>query len=414
MGGCTEDVAKFVLNVGSSSIKYAAYSCVSSAPGQPALSVILQGLAEGIGTPEFSRIRHTCTEGGSQKLEIPLPDHHAAFRAVLDLLPSNLRDSIACVGHRIVHGGEAFSSAVVVNEDVLKSIEEAVALAPLHNPWGLLGIQTAMELFGPHCPQVAVFDTAFHQTIEPSAFLYAVPYELYTKHHIRKYGFHGTSYRYVSDRTASVLGKPLAKLNCIICHIGNGASMCAVRNGKSVDTTMGLSPLEGLIMGSRSGDLDPTVPMHLVSQLGYSQEEVSSMLNKRSGLLGICGTNDDREIEQRVLDKEPMAVLAKNMQIHRMRKYLGAYMVALEGDVDALVFTGGMGEKSHLLRTLVCENLDRMGLRVDEDRNKANFGRFSEETPIHDQGAGGIQIWVIPTDEELCIAEQMCTIIRKS
>jgi len=282
-------------------------------------------------------------------------------------------------------------------------MEKATTLAPLHNPWCLLGVDVATELLG--CPQVGVFDTAFHQTMEPHVYLYALPYELYEKHGIRRYGFHGTSYRYVLGQTAKILGKPVDQVNMIACHIGNGASMCAIKRGKCIDNTMGLTPLEGLVMGTRCGDIDPAIIPHLCSSLGYTVEEVGDMLNKKSGLLGLCGTSDDREIEQRALDKKPVGLLAKKIQVYRMRKYLGAYMVALNGEVDALVFTGAMAEKSHFLRTLVCQDLQKLGLIVDESRNQADGGKFSTETPVHSQNSP-IQIWVVPTNEELCIAQQ--------
>jgi len=259
---------------------------------------------------------------------------------------------------------------------------------------------------------MGVFDTAFHQTMEPRVFQYALPYELYEKHKIRKYGFHGTSYLYVTSETARVLGKPVDELNIIACHVGNGASMCAVKAGKCLDTTMGLTPLEGLVMGTRCGDIDPSVVLFLIEHLGYSSSEVNDMLNKKSGLLGICGTMDDRDVEGRYFAKDFMGTLAKEVQIHRMRKYLGAYMVALGGEVDALVFTGGLGEKGWLLRSLVCENLAKLGLEIDEKRNQDKEGRFSENTRVHAENSN-IQIWVIPTQEELSIAQQTFAIVHQ-
>jgi len=234
---------------------------------------------------------------------------------------------------------------------------------------------------------------------------YALPMELYEKHGIRRYGFHGTSYKYVSEETARILQKPPDEVNVIACHIGNGASMCAIKGGKSVDTTMGLTPLEGLVMGTRCGDIDPAVPLHLMTSLGYTAEGVNNVLNKKSGFLGLCGTMDDREVEDGTLAGDPVMTLTKQVQINRMRRYLGAYMVALLGQVDALVFTAGLGEKSHLLRTLVCQDLAAFGLEVDEEKNQAKGGRFSENTPIHKEGSK-IQIWVVPTAEELSIAQQ--------
>jgi len=311
---------------------------------------------------------------------------------------------VASVGHRIVHGGE-FTKAEVIDEAVVAGIEKAAALAPLHNPFGLLGIRESAKIFGERTPQVAVFDTAFHQTMEPHVYLYALPKELYEKHAIRRYGFHGTSYMYVLGQLAQQLGKPVEQLNVIACHIGNGASMCAIKGGRCVDTSMGLTPLEGLVMGTRCGDIDPAIIPHLVQNLGYSIDEVATMLNKQSGLLGLCGTSDDRDIEDRAIAGEPEGLLGKRLQVHRMRRYLGAYLVALEGRVDALAFAGGMAEKSPLLRTMLCENLGGLGFSVDETLNHGGGGKFSENTPIHAEGSA-TQIWVIPTDEELCIAQQ--------
>jgi len=402
-----KSVVQLVLNAGSSSIKYALFRATPAA-GSVSWSCLVQGLAEGIGTKDQFRIKHE-NEAGKKTHNLELPNHRVALKRVMDLVPPELKSEIGSVGHRLVHGAEDFTGAVVVNEEVIKSMTKATVLAPLHNPWCLLGVDVAKDLLG--CPQVGVFDTSFHQTMEPHVYLYALPYELYEKHGIRRYGFHGTSYRYVLGQTAKMLGKSVDQVNMIACHIGNGASMCAIKGGKCVDTTMGLTPLEGLVMGTRCGDIDPAIIPHLCKTLGYTVEEVGDMLNKKSGLLGLCGTSDDREIEQRAMDKEPIGLLAKKIQVHRIRKYLGAYMVALNGEVDAVVFTGGMAEKSHFLRTLVCEDLQKLGLIVDESRNQADGGKFSTETPVHSQGSP-IQIWVIPTNEELCIAQQSYELVH--
>lgn len=372
---------------------------------------MVEGVAEGIGTATQCRIKHT-TDEGTQKIKAELPNHRSALTSVVDLLPKEFKANIGSIGHRVVHGGEHFKEASLIDETVAAAIKDASSLAPLHNPWNMLGIEVAEELFGKDVPQVAVFDTAFHQSMEPKAFQYALPYELYEKHKIRKYGFHGTSYLYVTGETARILGKPVEELNIIACHVGNGASMCAVRGGKCIDTTMGLTPLEGLVMGTRCGDIDPAVPLFLIQSLGYSASDVNDVLNKQSGLLGICGTMDDRDVEDRYFAKERMGTLAKEMQIHRMRKYLGAYLVALGGEVDALVFTGGLGEKGWLLRSLVCENLSKLGLEVDEKLNQEKEGRFSENTQIS-SGNSKTQIWVVPTQEELSIAQQTHAIVNK-
>lgn len=394
-----------VLNVGSSSIKYALYRSIPVAGGGAAFTRLSEGLAEGIGANMHNRIKHVCSEKGKSTHAMKLPDHRVALSAIVDLLPKEHMERVASVGHRVVHGGEKFTEACIINNDVLKDIEEASALAPLHNPFSLLGIRESAAVFGEKTPQVAVFDTAFHQTMEPHVYLYALPQELYEKHGIRRYGFHGTSYMYVLGQIAEKLGKPVDQVNIIACHIGNGASMCAIKGGKCVDTTMGLTPLEGLVMGTRSGDIDPAIIPHLVQRLGYSMDEVADMLNKKSGLLGLCGTSDDREIEERAIAKEPTGLLGKRLQVHRMRKYLGSYLVALDGDVDAVVFAGGMAEKSPLLRSMLCENLARLGFSVDEAKNYSGGGKFSANTAIHEEGSGS-EIWVIPTNEELCIVQQ--------
>jgi acetate kinase len=400
---------QLVLNSGSSSLKYAVYKTTIAA-GVPQWRCMVEGVAEGIGTTSQCRIKHS-TDEGTKKITTELANHKSALTTVVDLLPKEYSENVGSIGHRVVHGGEHFKEAIRVDESVIAAIKDAAALAPLHNPWNLLGIEVAADLFGEDTPQVAVFDTAFHQTMEPHVFQYALPYELYEKHKIRKYGFHGTSYSYVTTETAKVLGKSVDELNIIACHLGNGASMCAVKGGRCLDTTMGLTPLEGLVMGTRCGDIDPAVVIFLMEKLGYSTSEVNDILNKKSGLLGICGTMDDRDVEERYFAKEPMGTLAKEVQIHRMRKYLGAYMVALSGEVDALVFTGGLGEKGWLLRSLVCENLGKLGLEIDEKLNQAKEGRFSENTQLHAENSR-IQIWVIPTQEELTIAQQTFAIVH--
>lgn len=401
---------QLVLNAGSSSVKYALYR-VTVAGGLPSWNCLAHGLAEGIGSTSQCRIKHE-VEGVKHVQKMALPDHKTALMASVNFLPEEWRADIGSVGHRVVHGGEHFKTAALVNDAVIKGIQEAAVLAPLHNPWNLLGIRVSQDLFGKDCPQAVVFDTSFHQTMMPSAYMYALPYELYEKHRIRRYGFHGTSYQYVSQVTAAVLGKPLNSLNIIACHVGNGASMCAIKGGRCIDTTMGMTPLEGLVMGTRCGDIDPAIPSYLTSSLGYSAAEVNDLLNKKSGLLGLCGTFDDRDVENRYFEKEPKGTLAKEVQVHRMRKYLGAYIVALGGDVDALVFTAGLGEKSHLLRSLVCEGLEKLGFEINEGVNQSQGGRFSENTLVSTSGSK-IPIWVIPTDEELCIAQQTYDLVCK-
>ena len=384
-----------VLNAGSSSLKYAVFQVANSA-----LKRVAQGIAEGIGTSTQASFKHNGTPLARTSKDVDLPNHRRALDLILEAIPKN---DVVAVGHRVVHGGEKFCKATVIDDDVLREVSDASSLAPMHNPWNLLGIEVSREVIG--CPQVAVFDTAFHQTMPPYAYMYALPYSLYEHASIRKYGFHGTSYQYVLGEAAAALGKGINETNLIVCHLGSGASMCAIRDGKSIDTTMGLTPLEGLVMGTRCGDLDPAVPLHLINQLGYTAQEATDLLNKYSGLLGICGLSDNRDVEAGYQEQEPLAVLAKQLQVYRTRKHLGAYLVALEGRVDALVFTGGIGENSHLHRTLVCEGLGKLGLELDEVANKQDGGRFAANTRL-DSGSYSTQIWVIPTDEELSIAQQ--------
>lgn len=276
-----QSTIQMVLNVGSSSIKYALYRTVPHASGA-VFTRLADGLAEGIAANMNNRIKHVCAEKGKTTHNIELPDHGVALKSIVNLLPKEHLEQVSSVGHRVVHGGEKFTKACIINEHVLADIEEASALAPLHNPFSLLGINESTKIFGQQTPQVAVFDTAFHQTMEPHVYLYALPKELYEKHGIRRYGFHGTSYMYVLGQVAEMLGKPVHQVNVIACHIGNGASMCAIKGGKCVDTTMGLTPLEGLVMGTRCGDIDPAIIPHLVQRLGFSIDEVADMLNKKS------------------------------------------------------------------------------------------------------------------------------------
>lgn len=401
---------QMILNAGSSSIKYAFFRPTIVA-GSQTWNCVIQGVAEGIATTTQSRIKHE-VDGKKETHKVALADHRTAISSILDLLPKGTIENIASVGHRVVHGGEDFNKAAKIDDEVMGAIKKASPLAPLHNPWHILGIEVCEEVLGKHTPQVAVFDTAFHQTMPPHAFMYALPYEMYTKHAIRKYGFHGTSYFYVTGETARVLGKPVEELNIIACHLGNGSSMCAVQGGKSIDTTMGLTPLEGLVMGTRCGDIDPAVVFYLMDNLGYTAKDVNDLFNKKSGLIGICGTMDDRDVEERYFSKEHLGTLAKEVQIHRLRKYLGAYMVALGGKVDAIVFTGGLGEKGWLLRSLVCKDLEELGIVIDETRNQAKEGRFDANTRVHADGSK-IQVWVIPTQEELSIAEQSYDVLNE-
>ncbi len=386
-----------VMNCGSSSIKYQLNDAES---GQ----VLAKGIVARIGE-EGSSLKHQSGGTETQK-EMPILSHSKAFEVMAEALldPKNgvLHDisEVAAVGHRVVHGGESFVDSVLITDDVVAKLEECVPLAPLHNPASLIGIREARILL-PDIPQVAVFDTAFHQTMPPRAYLYALPYGYYQDHRIRRYGFHGTSYRYVSRRTARLLGKPLDKLRMVICHFGNGVSMAAVDGGKSIDTSMGLTPLEGLIMGTRSGDIDPGVVFFLHRQLGMSIDRIEEMLNKESGLLGISETsNDMRDIIQKAGEGDEQCRLALEAFAYRARKYVGAYAAAL-GGLDALVFTAGIGENSPLVRQMICENLEFMGITLDESTNKKAAGT---ETIISTPESK-VSVLVIPTDEERIIVE---------
>jgi acetate kinase len=309
----------------------------------------------------------------------------------------------------VVHGGEAFHGAHLINDQVLDALKENISLAPLHNPANILGIEVATQVFGAQCPQVGVFDTAFHATMPPKAFLYAIPYELYEKHGVRRYGFHGTSHQYVGKQAAKILQKPFDKSNFVTFHLGNGSSMSAIRNGKCIDTTMGLTPLEGLVMGTRSGDVDPALHPFLNSHLKMSLADIDKMLNKKSGLFGLCGDSDIRRIQERVLQNDKQADRALDVLAHRARKYLGSYLLELEGSLDALVFTAGIGENSSMVRERICRNLGFLGIEIDPAKNAgATMGKGWVEIQT---SASRSRVMVIPTDEERSIAEQTFDII---
>jgi acetate kinase len=317
---------------------------------------------------------------------------------------------IHAVGHRVVHGGERFKQSALVTDEVLRGIEDCIDLAPLHNPGNIRGIQAAREVFGPGLPQVAVFDTAFHQTLPPHAYLYALPYQWYRRYRVRRYGFHGTSHRYVAYRYRKLRGMAREQTNIITLHLGNGCSAAAIRGGDSLDTSMGMTPLEGLVMGTRSGDIDPAIVDFVGAKEGLSAQETDSVLNKQSGLLGISGlTNDMRELlDESHESGDRRAGLAVEIFCYRVRKYVGAYLAAL-GGADALVFTGGIGENSSEVRARVCEGLGWMGVELDAALNEATTGR--REGLISREGSR-LAIYVIPTDEELLIARDTVRLIR--
>ncbi|WP_147820945.1 acetate kinase [Salidesulfovibrio onnuriiensis] len=396
-----------VLNAGSSSLKYQLIDMENE-------SVLCSGLVERIGLEmgaiSYKRLPDTDSEKKTS-LEMAIPTHNVGLRKVIELITEGetavVEDmaEIKAVGHRVVHGGEYFSAPTVVDDKVLEAIEACIPLAPLHNPANLDGIKTGMELF-PGVPQVAVFDTAFHQTIPAQAYMYALPYELYEELKIRRYGFHGTSHKYVAGEMAALMGKDLAECNIITVHLGNGSSMTAVEKGKSVDTTMGMTPLEGLIMGTRSGDVDPAVCDFLARNKGMSVSEIDTLLNKKSGLEGLCGMSDMRDIHAAVDKGDERAKLAVEALTYRNRKYIGSYMAVL-GDVDAIVFTAGIGENDDIVRLESLKGLEKLGVVIDE---AANAGRAGEPKKIS-AADSPVQVWVIPTNEELAIAREAKNIL---
>ncbi|MDT0306964.1 acetate kinase [Streptomyces sp. DSM 44917] len=395
-----------VLNSGSSSVKYQLLEMEGTEDGAPAR--LAAGLVERIGEGG-GRVAHTPRGGKRRERELEVPDHAAALRAAAeelaaDGLPPDAPD-LAAVGHRVVHGGQRFTEPVVVDEEVLEEIERLVPLAPLHNPANLAGIRTARAL-NPGVPQVAVFDTAFHTTIPEPAARYALDARVAEEHRIRRYGFHGTSHAYVSRRTAALLGREPAEVNVIVLHLGNGASASAVAGGRCVETSMGLTPLEGLVMGTRSGDIDPAVVFLLARVAGMKPEEVDALLNERSGLAGLCGDNDMREVLRRVDEGDQRARLAFDVYIHRLRKYLGAYTAVL-GRVDAVAFTAGVGENAARVRAAAVEGLDVLGLAVDERLNNAPGREPRIISPEYARTA----VAVVPTDEELEIATQAFALV---
>lgn len=389
-----------VINSGSSSVKYEVFESAD-------FSVLSSGLLERIGESESLHTHRACGPSGAIKETVRrgrVDNHQEGFRFILStpVDPPVIKDpaELLGIGHRVVHGGEAFREPVVIDEQVMETIRELIPLAPLHNPSNLMGIEAARQVF-PGVPQVAVFDTAFHQSMPAHAFIYPLPYSAYALHRVRRYGFHGTSHLWVAKKAAAHLEKPLGDLHLITFHLGNGASAAAIRQGQSVDTSMGMTPLEGLVMGTRSGDLDPAVPFYLRRATGVPEADLEALLNKGSGLKGICGVNDMREILRMAERGEPLAQLALEIYCYRIKKYLGAYLAVL-GRVDAVVFTGGIGENATLIRKRCCQGLEGLGIAVDDGKN---------ENPCEDvleiQRDGGlVKVLVVRTKEEREIAEQ--------
>ena len=394
-----------VLNCGSSSIKYKLFDMDSK-------EVIAQGGIEKIGL-KGSFLKLTLPNREKKILEKDIPEHTVGVEFILNTLVSpeygaiKSLDEIDAVGHRMVHGGERFSKSVLLDKEVLEAFVACNDLAPLHNPANLKGVNAVSAIL-PNIPQVGVFDTAFHQTMPDYAYLYAVPYELYEKYGVRRYGFHGTSHRYVSQRVCEYLGIKAEGLRLITCHIGNGGSIAAIKDGKCIDTTMGLTPLEGLMMGTRSGDIDAGAVTFIMDKEGLTTTGVSNLLNKKSGVLGISGVSSDmRELEAAVAEGNPKAILAENMYFYRIKKYIGAYAAAL-GGVDVILFTGGVGENQASCRAGVCEGLEFMGVKIDAEKNKVR----GEEAIISSDDSK-VKVVVIPTDEELLIASDTMTVVSK-
>ena len=397
-----------VINAGSSSIKYQLFDMETQ-------GVLAAGLVERIGEPA-GRIKHRVNpEGDKQEIirDLAIEDHGKGLKLVVDLLTDAdfgviaAPTEIEAIGHRVVHGGDKFSQTTIITDDVKATIKELSPLAPLHNPANLTGIEVATEVF-PEATQVAVFDTAFHQTMPAEAYRYAIPQELYDEHRVRSYGFHGTSHLYVSRKAIAYLGKPAAETKIITLHLGNGASVAAVKGGQSVDSSMGFSPLPGLMMGTRCGDIDPAIVFFLGRNLGMSNDEIDALLNKKSGLIGICGDNDLRDIQLRRENGDPAATLALEMYGYRVKKYIGAYIAALNG-VDALVFTAGAGENNDAVRWLSCLGLENLGIQLDEAKNKR--GVTGEVTEIQ-TAESRVKVLIIPTNEELEIAQQTLAVIQ--
>ncbi|RXK61986.1 acetate kinase [Lacibacter luteus] len=399
-----------VINAGSSSMKYQLIETDDK-------TVLAKGLAERIGIAG-SRVKHQFTKNGAsieKVVEQDLPNHNVAFEIITQLLTDKedaviaSPEAITAVGHRIVHGGEKFSETQVITPEVKETIRALIPLAPLHNPANLIGVEAA-EKFFPNAVQVAVFDTAFHQTLPEHAFRYAIPEKFYAEEKIRVYGFHGTSHKYVYNEAKKYLKNE--KLKAITIHLGNGSSMTAIdENGHSIDTSLGFGPLCGLIMGTRSGDIDPSVIFHMLEQLNMPLEKIKNVLNKESGMLGLAGSSDARDVAARYNEGDPNAALTFEMYGYRIRKYIGAYMAALNG-VDALIFTAGLGENSILTRRYACKNLEGLGIELDEELNVDNN---HADTPVEIQTPSGkVKILIVPTNEEWQIAKEVAELVAKA
>lgn len=392
-----------VINAGSSSLKYQLINMKDE-------SVLAKGNVERIGLPD-PLLKHTPQGRDTVVIKGDYKDHVAAIKKVIEILTDKeygvieSMDEIAAVGHRVVHGGEQFSSSVIIDDEVMKAIEANIELAPLHNPANIMGINACKSVM-PNTPMVAVFDTAFHQTMPEKAYMYAIPYEAYKEYGVRRYGFHGTSHKYVAQKAAAMLGKPIESLKIITCHLGNGSSIAAVDGGKSVDTSMGFTPLEGLPMGTRSGSLDPAILSYMMEKKNLSYEEVNKILNKESGMLGLSGLSSDfRDLHKAAAEGNKRAQLALDVFNYEVKKYIGAYAAAM-GGVDCIVFTAGVGENTPRVRAEACYGLEFMGVKIDKQRNETvgNEGEISTDD-------SKVKVLVIPTNEELMIARETLELI---
>ena len=395
----------FVVNCGSSSIKYQLLNMNGE-------QVLAKGLIERIGM-EGSVLKHTPTGKYTVDISAEIPDHSVGIQMALDALTNeeygviDSMDEIDAVGHRVVHGGERFTDSVLISDDVLNGIEACAEIAPLHNPPNLYGIKACMRLMY-NTPQVAVFDTAFHQTMPKVAYLYGLPYEMYVKYGLRRYGFHGTSHKYVAQQAAEMMGEHMSDLRFITCHLGNGASIAAIKYGKSIDTSMGYTPLEGLVMGTRSGEIDPAIIPFLMEKENMNAQQIDDYLNRRSGILGISGLSSDfRDLESAANRGDERSQLAIDIFAYKVKKYIGGYVAAM-GGVDAIIFTAGLGENSPFMRDKICSGLEYLGTRIDPELNKLR----GKQMEISIKRAR-VKIFVIPTNEELVIARDTLNICRR-
>lgn len=392
-----------VVNCGSSSLKYQLINMENE-------SVLAKGLVERIGI-EGSKLEHQSIGKEKQVMQQSIKDHKVALEMVLEelLAPETgaikSLDEIGAIGHRYVNAGEKYCEPTTIDEETLEDLKQRIDFAPLHNPAHIMGIEACQSLM-PNVTNVAVFDTAFHSTMPPASYLYAIPYELYEKYGVRRYGAHGTSHKYVAYRTAEILGKNVEELDIVTCHLGNGGSIAAVKGGKVLDTSMGFTPLEGLIMGTRSGDIDPSAVTYIMERENLSVVEVNNLLNKKSGVLGISGISSDfRDIEKAVAEGNERAKLALDAFVYRVKRYIGAY-IAQMGNVDAVVFTAGIGENGIDIRKMICENMEYIGIELDEAKNNVR----GKETFINKEG-GRVKVLIVPTNEELMIAKETLELI---